>query len=48
MPRHKLTPGFDKADSSNLPEVNSQMVQEYFANNSKYIGAEIRHGKTKR
>lgn len=44
----QLSAGFEKANSNNLPEVDSEMVQDYFANNTQYVSAEVRHGKTKR
>lgn len=44
----KVSSGFVKADSSNLPEVNSDMVQDFFINNSQFVSAEVRHEKTLR
>lgn len=38
--------GFMKADSSNLPRVDSFMVAQFFANNPDFCSAEFRNVKT--
>lgn len=39
---------FVKADSSNLPKVDSAMITAFIASNSDYVSAEIRGVKNKR
>lgn len=43
-----LEPGFVKANSTNLPAVTMFMAAEYFANNAKYVSAEIQNYKSSR
>ena len=34
--------GFEKADSRNLPHVNSEMMCQFFPNNSRFNAEEVR------
>ena len=34
--------GIEKADSRNLPHVNSEMESEFFRNDSRFNGEEVR------
>ncbi|XP_051156855.1 uncharacterized protein LOC127278934 [Leptopilina boulardi] len=39
---NKLDPGFEKADTTNLPKINVFMVYEYITNNERYNAPEVR------
>ena len=43
-----MEPGFTKADSRNLPDINHFMVVEYFSKSDFYLSAEIRAVKSQR
>ena len=43
-----MEPGFVKADSRNLPEVNHLMIAEFFSKSDLYLSAEIRAVKNQR
>lgn len=44
----KCEEGFVKGDSDNLPVVNSDMVNDFYIANMKFLSAEVRNVKTKR
>ena len=44
----KMDPGYVKADSRNLPDVNHVMVAEFFSKSDLYVSAEIRAVKNQR
>ena len=43
-----MEPGYVKADSRNLPEVNHLMIAEFFSKSDLYLSAEIRAVKNQR
>nr|CAI5838881.1 unnamed protein product [Callosobruchus analis] len=43
----QIESGYKKASSDNLPCVDSAMIQDFFASNSDFVSAEVRHVKTK-
>ena len=43
-----MDPGYVKADSRNLPDVNHVMVAEFFSKSDLYVSAEIRAVKNQR
>lgn len=42
----KLEPGYVKADSGNLPEINAFMVFDYIKNDDRFNDPELRSAKT--
>nr|CAI5829260.1 unnamed protein product [Callosobruchus analis] len=44
----QIESGYKKASSDNLPCVDSAMIQDFFASNSDFVSAEVRHVKTKK
>nr|CAI5821548.1 unnamed protein product [Callosobruchus analis] len=44
----QIESGYEKASSDNLPCVDSDMIQDFFALNSDFVSAEVRHVKMKK
>lgn len=43
-----MDPGFLKADSDNLPLVDSDMINNFYMDNLQFVSSEVRNVKTKR
>lgn len=43
-----MNPGFVKADSRNLPQVDVEMVMQFYSSNTEHYSAEMKNIKTER